>query len=883
MTLKHIPHLCQLALMLVGLSACTGTPTGSSSSIGSASSIGSTSSMASASSQPAAMSSVVASSSSAGPLPVAIVNIAGVSEGAVLASGASLTIAVATTNNANVRSIELFLNNTLVRKEGVAPYDWNNQSLGQNDAALQSLNAGDYTLRIVLTPKSGANTTRQIRFRVAQSSVEPKPDLAARAQAIFDAGCANSSCHDATPGGARVDLVTGTLDDFAKRLVGKPSGGSKCGDELIIDPMNPANSLFLKITDSSAGDQCMAKMPFGKAGVTPQEHAVLTEWVTELVKIAPPVINQPDKVTRIEPVALNKTQGYSVAHYAKKILTGSPLTNGEYQRITGNNDFNEAEYEALLKQWIKTDKFDYKIRQFLRLALQQNASPLTNTDYWEQLGGLGYAPDAPVDTSRTQKALHEMMVQTALRIINANQDFRTIVTTRDWEVSTIVLAALGRADQQQLSENSNEHRLRDMPGVIDSDYEDWRTITLKQGTAPGQYDKTQGYIQSMRALKDGDSYELLAPRIGFFTTPAFMFNWETNPSNEFRMTLNQTLISALGLSFEAGDTTKRNHSEGIIADHAVPGTDCHACHTQMDPMRNVFLKYYHSENTRALKRIGSQRPDFSLHGLTREVKSMDEFAQALADHPNFAFAWASKMCQWVTSVDCDKKYPDDVKDIAEKFKASGFKFKTLLLETFKSPLVTNGITDNTEMLVSIARQDHFCTHIDGGLNDIAKKRGRTNGKVFCDKSIHYRTAQTDLVPNDEYTRGKISLLQPSQIDPFYVKSVEYLCSDRDYWFIGNKNNVPFHRDKTNEMLDDITQVILGIPSEHEHYSVARQSVARTYAVLRKSPKCANPNKVNIKNNATPSCGYALDAQKAIETLWKMTCSAPSTISVGLGF
>ncbi|WP_053980575.1 Ig-like domain-containing protein [Marinagarivorans algicola] len=875
MILKHIPHLCQLALIMAGLSACSGSPSDDSSSTGIHSSA--------RSSSQTAVSSVAASSSPASVSPVSISSITGVAPGAVLAPDTSLVVAVTTTNDANVRHIELFLNNTLVRKEGIAPYDWNNTSIKQSDALLQSLVPGAYTLRAVLTSKSGTKTTKQVRFSVAQASTEPTPDLATRAQKIFDAGCASSSCHDATPGGARVDLVTGTLDDFAKRLVGQPSGGSKCSDELIIDPVNPANSLFLKITDAGAGDQCMAKMPFGKAGVTPAEHAVLIEWVNELVNIAPPIINTPDKVLRIEPVTLNKTQGYSVAHYAKKILTGSPLTNGEYKRITDNGDFNVAEYEALLKQWIKTDKFDYKIRQFLRLALQQNASPLTNTDYWEQLGGLGYAPKAPVSTSRTQKALHEMMVQTALRIINGNQDFRTIVTTRDWEVSTIVLAALGRADQQHLSENSEQHRLRNMPGVIDSDYDDWRTITLKQGTSPGQYEKTEDYIESMRALKDGDSYELLAPRVGFFTTPAFIFNWETNPSNEFRLTLNQTLISALGLSFEAGDTTKRNHSEGIIADHAVPGTDCHACHTQMDPMRNVFLQYYHSENTRALKRRGTQRPDFSLHGLTREVKDMDEFAQALADHPNFAFAWASKMCQWVTSVDCDKKYPDDVKDIAEKFKASGFKFKTLLLETFKSPLVINGITDNTEMLVSIARQDHFCTHLDSGLNDIAKKRGRTNDKVFCDKSVHYRTAQTDLIPNDEYTRGKISLLQPSQIDPFYVKSVEYLCSDRDYWFIGNKNNVPFHRDKTEQMLDDMTQVVLGIPSAHEHYGVARQSLARTYAVLRKSPKCANPNKVNIKNNATPSCGYGLDAQKAVETLWKMTCSAPSTISVGLGF
>ena len=804
--------------------------------------------------------------------------ITGVADGAELSIGSSLEISVLTTDDDQVQQVDLFLNDDLVRREGVAPFDWNHADLNQDDSTLQNLAGGEYRLRAVVTSKNGTQTASEVSFSVIENIHD-------QALKVFEANnCTNAGCHSASPGGAHIDLVTGSIDDFAARLVGISSGKTNgCKNEKVIDHLDAANSLFLKVTDSNSGDQCLAKMPFGKPGVTDAEFSILQKWIDKLIEIAPPVVVQPADPTRIETIALNKTTGFSVASYAKKILRGDALNNNEYNRIVGGGSFDANEYDALLREWIASDKFDFKIRQFLRMALQQNASPLTMTDYWEQLGGLGYEPDAPVDTSRTQRALHEMMTQTALRIINSEEDFRTILTTRDWEVSTIILAALGRADQQQMSENSDEFRLHGMPGVIDSDYEDWRTIRMVQGSSRADYEKSENYIQRMRAKKDGDTYELLAPRVGFFTSPAFIYNWETNPSNQFRLTLNQTLISALALSFEAGDTTARNHEEGIFAEHAKPGTDCHACHSQMDPMRNVFLKYYHSENTRALKSIGNQRPDFSFHGLTREVANMDEFAQALADHPNFAFAWASKVCQWVTSVECEKKYPEDVQDIADEFKRSGYNFKTLLVETLKSPLVMNGITDNSEMLISIARQDHWCTHLEGGLEAISEKHGRGKNRTFCDKSVHWRTAQTDLVPNDEYTRGKESLLQPSALDPFYLKSVEYLCSDRDWWFIGNNNNVPFRPDRMSDVLDDMVQIILGIPSTHDHYSQAREGLERTFNVLRKSPQCNNPSDVNIKDNANPSCGYALTAQKATETLWKMVCSAPSTTSVGIGF
>ena len=804
-----------------------------------------------------------------------------------LSEGESLELILIVSNESLISKAELFLNDQLIRPEGVAPFTWNVASENQTDLALQNLAVGDYELKVVVTDVDAQTHIFEMNFSVIEdNSNEPEPvepELEQQVAEILKADCTSASCHDATPGGARIDLVTGTMEDFAKRLVGQPSGSNKCVGELMVDPAHGENSLLLKLVDSTNGDQCIAKMPFGKQGVSQDDYEILKKWVEQLIVAAPPIVTLPPEPTKIEPVTLNKTQGFSIAHFAKKIILGQPLDSNEYDLVTNNNQFNEDAYKQLVESWIQTDQFKIKIRQFLRKAMQQNSSPLTTTFYWEQFGGLGYSPDAPVSTEKVQDALHEMMVLTALRIIDNDEDFRTILTTRDWELSTILIAALNRADQQNIKPQNDELRLKNMPGVLDSDYTDYRTIRINQNDTPPNYENSTAYINNLRALSDGDSIDLLAPRVGYFNSPAFIFNWQTNTSNQFRLPLNQTLITALGLSFEAGDTTMRNHEEGVFDSHAKPGTDCYACHSQMDPMRNVFLKYYHTKNTRALSQIGDERPDFSFHGLSREVTNMDEFAQALADHPNFAFAWAANFCQWVTSNECAEKYPDDVEDIAQKFKASNFNFNTLVIETFMSPLVLNSVTDNSEMNISIARQDHICSHLDGGLSKIADERSRSKEKIFCDKSIHYIAAETDLIPNDEYTRGKVSLLQPTQLDPFYVKSVEYLCAARDWWFIGNNDQKPFNRNHLDQVFDDMTTVILGVPQSHEHYSQARSTIEKVYDVLRTSPECTDPNQVNLSDNATPSCGYSLSVQQALETVWKMSCSSPSTISVGIGF
>jgi hypothetical protein len=108
---------------------------------------------------------------------------------------------------------------------------------------------------------------------------------------------------------------------------------------------------------------------------------------------------------------------------------------------------------------------------------------------------------------------------------------------------------------------------------------------------------------TVRALKDGEAYmqpydlptlrkttelALKLPRIGFYTTPAFLALWSTNDSNQHRVTVNQTLLVALGHSFTSESTIIPLSTVGLDSGHAVTGSECYGCHKSLDPMRQFW-------------------------------------------------------------------------------------------------------------------------------------------------------------------------------------------------------------------------------------------------------------------------------------------------------
>ncbi|GAB1855787.1 hypothetical protein MHTCC0001_06210 [Flavobacteriaceae bacterium MHTCC 0001] len=70
----------------------------------------------------------------------------------------------ATDADGTISNVVLYLDNTLVRQENVAPYDWNGS--GQNDPLLVDMVAGTYTLRAVATDNDGKTGEASISITV---------------------------------------------------------------------------------------------------------------------------------------------------------------------------------------------------------------------------------------------------------------------------------------------------------------------------------------------------------------------------------------------------------------------------------------------------------------------------------------------------------------------------------------------------------------------------------------------------------------------------------------------------------------------------------------------------------------------------------------------
>ena len=82
------------------------------------------------------------------------------------------------------------------------------------------------------------------------------------------------------------------------------------------------------------------------------------------------------------------------------------------------------------------------------------------------------------------------------------------------------------------------------------------TITPKASAA----DRTpviQPY--DLPTLRAATTLTLSLPRVGFYTTPAFLALWNTNDSNQHRVTANQTLLVALGPGVH-----RREHDHAVL-------------------------------------------------------------------------------------------------------------------------------------------------------------------------------------------------------------------------------------------------------------------------------------------------------------------------------
>jgi hypothetical protein len=398
------------------------------------------------------------------------------------------------------------------------------------------------------------------------------------------------------------------------------------------------------------------------------------------------------------------------------------------------------------------------------------------------------------------------------------------------------------------------------PQLMPQDFTDWRMVTIRK---PSGTEATSAFYD-LGSLRNGKELVLGTPRVGFFSTPAFFANWQTNKSNEMRVTLNQALIVATGTQVDGTDPTVPKATPGLDKAHVTGGAECVGCHQTLDPLRSILAATYswnYHDQTDPV--YSAQKGLFVYRNAPQvDVANVYDFANALASHPLFAQAWVSKFCFYANSTSCDADDPE-VQRIVGMFK-SGYSWNTLVRTLLSSPLTTNTVQTKSEEahgeVVAVSRRDHFCAALNArlgftdvcGLDALSKKQ--------------LQTAIPEIVsglPSDGYGRGSTEPVLPNAPSLFYRAATENICLLVSAQVIdgtatpGAKHWVSTDPDGA---ISDFVQIIMALTS-----SDPRSPQAKT--LLR------------AHFDAAKTAGQS--ATDALKSTFVTACLSPSAVSIGL--
>jgi len=408
-----------------------------------------------------------------------------------------------------------------------------------------------------------------------------------------------------------------------------------------------------------------------------------------------------------------------------------------------------------------------------------------------------------------------------------------------------------------------------------NDFSDWRMVTITQ-PAPGQA-TTDFY--NLPALRQASSLVLNLPRIGFFTTPAFFSNWQTNSSNTMRVTMNQTLIVALGAMFDGLDTTvpkvgPTNLPPGLDEAHSAPGTPCYGCHRLLDPTRSILSSTYswnyHDQDDGGLV---AQKGEFAFQGVISYPNTVFDLANILATHPLFAPAWVQKLCYYANSQACDTTDPEFLR-IVKDFQTNSYSWNELIVDILSSPLTTNAkatqTTSQNGATVAVSRRDHLCAALNFrlGFDDIC---GLLPTTVPVSPTIVQIVGG---LPSDGYGRGAVAPVLPNVPSLFYRSGTENICEA----VAGLVIDVPPSKqipkvtgwssaDYTQAITDFAGTVMGLVPSDPRYSQAVSMLTAHYNAALTAVDPATN------KADFSPT--------SALQSTFVAACIAPSAVTIGL--
>lgn len=425
------------------------------------------------------------------------------------------------------------------------------------------------------------------------------------------------------------------------------------------------------------------------------------------------------------------------------------------------------------------------------------------------------------------------------------------------------------------------------PYFTAQDMSDWGWVSISAKSSADTYPKPYDLptLRTLTALK------LALPRVGFYTTPAFLALWNTNNSNQHRVTANQTLLAALGESFTSDSLITPINENGLDSTHAVSGSQCFGCHKSLDPLRQFWGNQldFNDRNDWITQSFTGDPPNpkptttggtfafTTVNSAGSDMLALGPLILQVTDgDPNtplnqFAAGITQKLCFYANSTACDTTDPE-FRRIAFAFQNSTFNFAVLIKEFFSSPLVTGavatidggatpaeaGVDAGTagEVPVSISRRDHFCAALSNrlGIADICSLA------VPLPNSTQAATATiAGGVAADAFSRGSENPVTPSDPNLFFRAAVEELCENLAPLVVDATSGGVYSSSNASAAIPLMVQTVMGYPQSDSHYSQA-------VSILQ-----GHNGDVLAKSNAST----------ALRSTFVLACESPTSVAIGL--
>jgi hypothetical protein len=394
-----------------------------------------------------------------------------------------------------------------------------------------------------------------------------------------------------------------------------------------------------------------------------------------------------------------------------------------------------------------------------------------------------------------------------------------------------------------------------------ADFSAWKMVTIRQ---PGDGEATTKFydVPTLRTL---DTLVLSTPRAGFFSTPAFFANWQTNMSNQDRVTMNQTLIVATGMDVDGTDPTKVTSTPGLDTAHATQPA-CVGCHQTLDPTRSILqATYSYGYGNQDQAALVAQKGQFQFQNVIKPVSSIDDLANVLVSHPAFASAWAQKLCYYVDSQACVATDPE-FQRIVSDFTSNGYNWNTLVKEIVASPITTNASESVTAAqegeLVAVSRRDHLCAALNDrlGLVDVCD----LNALTPKPKTATISEIGSGL-PSDGYGRGAPIPVLPNAPTLFYRAGVENMCEAISMLVVDGGANAPagskqYASTAPNDAIADFVSNLMALESSDSRASQAQTLLQQHFAAAEKA---------------------GASATDALRSTFVVACLSPSVTGMGM--